>query len=67
MSTDLEERNAKAILQTLSQQNAKFSEMEARIQAMAVQLSMLQQSYQTLREQTTKMLIEKLGHGPTSG
>ncbi len=66
MMSDLEKRNAKAVMQALRDQDDKIRGIQDEIAALARQLSMLNDGLNELRKQNMEDLVAKFGSGPTS-
>jgi len=65
MSTDLEERNAKAVMAALKEQNAKIAAFQTSLSGLANTVGILNQKLEDLRKQNVNDLIARLGTGPT--
>ncbi len=66
MSTDLEERNARAVMQALNAQNAKLDEFAKKITAQAEQIHMLIVELEKLKKASIDDLVKKFNSGPTA-
>ena len=59
-------RNAKAAMAALDQQNVKLFEFETQIGNIAHSLAMLNEEFKQLKSMQMNQLIESMGHGPTA-
>lgn len=66
MSTDLEARNAKAVMQALREQNAKLQEYHEKLMAMSMQISGLNAQILELKKKNMEDLVAKFSSGPTA-
>lgn len=64
--SDLEERNAAAVMQALKDQNRKLAEFQLQINQQSIQLNMLQDQLNIIKKQHLEDLAAKFGSGPTS-
>ena len=64
--TDLDDRNWKAVSDTLVRQNDRFVEMEVRIKALHNRVLMLAEELEKMKQERMVDLVARFGAGPTS-
>ena len=64
--SDLEERNAKAVMQALQNQNAKLQEFHEKIVGLSMQLNALHTQVQEIKKENMEALVAQLSNGPTA-
>lgn len=62
----LANRNAKAAMAALDNQNKKLHAFEVQINGIAASLASMHNEFKQLKEMQMSQLIEKMGHGPTA-
>lgn len=63
--SDLQERNAKAVTQALQAQDAKLTEFSDKLIAMSIQMNLLQNELNQLKQKSMQDLVAQFGSGPT--
>ena len=66
MGSDLEERNAKAVMNALRDQNAKLQEFHEKIIALSMQVNGLNAQILELKKKNMQDLVAQFSSGPTA-
>ena len=64
--SDIEQRNALAVMQTLRDQTQKLENYHQRLLLLQTQVNMLSEEFRKMKQEKVQELIKAVGTGPTS-